>query len=1374
MPVVYLLYNQNFTALKKFTLLLYCLFVLSMVSLKAQQYTTPNKPFRVVRCGTMEAIEESRKLHPEFAAQLEQKEKDAETAFRTYNNSSVSRTSTLTGPITIPVIVHVVDANPYKVTEESIDYLLDRLNKDYSGLNPDSTNGSSFYNVRGHSLIRFTRARRDPSGNLTNGIERKVGTVTIATTTYQAIKHASDGGLDPWDVTKYYNIWTGSSGGSGLLGIAPGIGVGGQTETTSSATGIDGVCVAIDGFSNGICGTIAAFNLGRTAVHEIGHNFGLFHTFSGCAAGADFGQLTPAGQTLPTNLLQSSDDTPGLNAATSGCPTGNVTTNCTGVPNPPGKMYQNYMDYTDDPCYSMFTIAQVNRMHYVLENFRPGYLTTNGATPPSFVPALDASSISVVSPGGSEFNTTTCVTTSYPTPACPGAFIPKVQIINNGSSTLTSVTGVCTVNGVPSAPQVFTVNLLTGRTAVLTFPSANLVTGNNTITFTTSAPNGGTDQVTTNDAITKTITIGTAVAAPLTESFEGTFPPTSWTLTQVAGAGNWAKVTTAAKTGTASAKFDNYNFAAGTISSLTTPAVTFLATATTATLNFHYAHRTYSGEPDKLEVLVSTDCGSTWTSLWSRSGTALVTVTGNLTSAFTPTAAQWTQTPIAIDLTPYKNLSVQVQFKATSGYGNNLYLDDINIFGTQAVANDAGVTVINSPIASICGNSFTPQVVVQNYGTAALTSVKVWSAVDPAGSGPTGYVSKSFTGLNIASGATTTLTLDPVTGVANGSHNFRAYTELPNGVTDQQLSNDFLVKPFVINIPITTFPVTQDFETAWTGTAAAPILTNGWAVINPDNLTTWVRTTAAKKSGVASGLLDNYSYNAPGQLDYLRSPSVNFVGKDSAYVTFHHAYKLYSATLSDTLEVVLSMDCGSTWTSIWKKGGADLATVSGTGGTFTPTAAQWSVNPDFINLESYINSGSLMIAFRNKNAYGQSLYIDDINIVGKLLNDNDASLSAIISPAAEVCEPSPTPRVRVKNAGRLVITSVKVGYIINAGTAVVQTFPVNIARGKDTLLTLNPIAALVPGTYNFKFFTSDPNSVLDQNTFNDTLAKTVAVKQVLNAPLVEGFESSTFPPVNWDTLQAPFTKRDKWQRTTTLTASQLTAAAYIRNFNNTDSSAANSIDYLVSPAVKFTASDSVFVKFDLSAATTQYPGSTSIALDTLEVELTTDCGTTWTSIYKKWGTDLQTVSSPNNGYQTAFFPTSKSQWRTDSVNLSSYLAVGGTARVRFKNTTNSGNNVFIDNVNLYSKSLSPNLKNNGFILAPNPVSSILTIQHYLAPTSLRGIGVYNSVGQRMIYMSYSGNADSYIPIDMSRFAAGIYTIKLVYTNKTIAQRIIKL
>ena len=65
--------------------------------------------------------------------------------------------------------------------------------------------------------------------------------------------------------------------------------------------------------------------------------------------------------------------------------------------------------------------------------------------------------------------------------------------------------------------------------------------------------------------------------------------------------------------------------------------------------------------------------------------------------------------------------------------------------------------------------------------------------------------------------------------------------------------------------------------------------------------------------------------------------------------------------------------------------------------------------------------------------------------------------------------------------------------------------------------------------------------------------------------------------------------------------------------------------------------DSFFVSFDYAYSQgTTYPGSTNMPLDTLELQITQDCGQTFTTVWKKWGADLQTISDPNLPAQLGF------------------------------------------------------------------------------------------------------------------------------------------
>eukprot|EP00158_Paraphelidium_tribonemae_P005682 Partr_v1_DN27462_c1_g1_i2_m72079 putative Secreted metalloproteinase that allows assimilation of proteinaceous substrates. Plays a pivotal role as a pathogenicity determinant during infections and contributes to the ability of the pathogen to persist within the mammalian host (By similarity) len=90
----------------------------------------------------------------------------------------------------------------------------------------------------------------------------------------------------------------------------------------------------------------ARFNLGLTLIHEAGHWFGLEHTFSGgCSMEGD-----------------GVDDTPAMNSPTFGCPADNSKDTC------PGRFgadpIHNFMDYSDDVCYTEFTAGQIYIMRY--------------------------------------------------------------------------------------------------------------------------------------------------------------------------------------------------------------------------------------------------------------------------------------------------------------------------------------------------------------------------------------------------------------------------------------------------------------------------------------------------------------------------------------------------------------------------------------------------------------------------------------------------------------------------------------------------------------------------------------------------------------------------------------------------------------------------------------------------------------------------------------------------------------------------------------------------------------------------------------------------------------------------------------------------
>jgi hypothetical protein len=310
----------------------------------------------------------------------------------------------------VPVVVHIVLPNPYLVTDADVIAQLNQLNLDFAGTNADSTNvPAEFAALRGHSQIQFCLAKRTPAGALTTGIERKVSaTGSDANATTDPIKQTSLGGLDSWDPSKYLNYWVGADAtGAGILGYAQ------FPNSTTEPASVDGVFINYESWGFNPCYTVAPYNKGRTAVHETGHYFGLFHTWgddgSACT-GDDFADLTTGGSTcsLPVGLFNASGagntpsdigDTPNQASETAGCPGTLLKTDaCSGTS--PGIMYQNMMDYSNDVCLTMFTKKQVERMEWVLANCRSGLTTSTGCQLPAAPILLDVAPAESVNPGG--------------------------------------------------------------------------------------------------------------------------------------------------------------------------------------------------------------------------------------------------------------------------------------------------------------------------------------------------------------------------------------------------------------------------------------------------------------------------------------------------------------------------------------------------------------------------------------------------------------------------------------------------------------------------------------------------------------------------------------------------------------------------------------------------------------------------------------------------------------------------------------------------------------------------------------------------------------------------------------------------------------
>jgi hypothetical protein len=270
------------------------------------------------------------------------------------------------GTFFIPVVVHIVFNNKNSeenISEENILSQIEVLNQDFRQKNDQSGLPIAFKNIAADVNIEFFLATTDPKGKKTNGI-RRVGTSSKSVWEEKAMLNGSQKrkvyfsnieGDDAWDTKKYLNIWVCKmpSDKSGYATFP-------NNVKTDEADGI-----VIDYCFFGTKGVAAAnkpFHLGRTCTHEIGHFLNLQHLWGASVSNDDC--MTDDGV----------DDTPRQTNPVAGCPSNPIFQCGNSV------MYQNFMNYTNDDCMSLFTLGQKARMTDALMFFRKDLISNMIAT----------------------------------------------------------------------------------------------------------------------------------------------------------------------------------------------------------------------------------------------------------------------------------------------------------------------------------------------------------------------------------------------------------------------------------------------------------------------------------------------------------------------------------------------------------------------------------------------------------------------------------------------------------------------------------------------------------------------------------------------------------------------------------------------------------------------------------------------------------------------------------------------------------------------------------------------------------------------------------------------------------------------------------
>lgn len=325
-------------------------------------------------CGFSKVLDYYRQADPTFDARFEE----------SFKQSARNSSKTTAGVYRIPVVFHVVyNDTKSNIHDSVVMNQLQILNEAFRNTHSDTGNTRAIFKpLAGDAEIEFYLATKDPDGVATNGI---IHTQTTAPyfmdytapdpfAELEKLKKKNSGGVDPWPTDKYLNIWITNLNDKTLkMPILAGYATPPTNPYPPNWQGYplpplgDGVVLHYGVIGNNNPQANPAFGTaGRNAVHEVGHYLGLRHIWGDAQVAADTcGPKADDGIGDTPPQAEASD----INAQSCNA---YANQNTCGAANSGDMMdmWENYMDYSNDKCQTMFTKGQVAHMRSIMENQR--------------------------------------------------------------------------------------------------------------------------------------------------------------------------------------------------------------------------------------------------------------------------------------------------------------------------------------------------------------------------------------------------------------------------------------------------------------------------------------------------------------------------------------------------------------------------------------------------------------------------------------------------------------------------------------------------------------------------------------------------------------------------------------------------------------------------------------------------------------------------------------------------------------------------------------------------------------------------------------------------------------------------------------------
>ena len=266
----------------------------------------------------------------------------------------------------------------------------------------------------------------------------------------------------------------------------------------------------------------------------------------------------------------------------------------------------------------------------------------------------------------------------------------------------------------------------------------------------------------------------------------------------------------------------------------------------------------------------------------------------------------------------------------------------------------------------------------------------------------------------------------------------------------------------------------------------------------------------------------------------------------------------------------------------------------------------------------------------------------------------------------------------------------------------------------------------------------------------------------------EGFEGAAIPNSDWS-VNNVLPGGNTWTQTAVAAATG-TKSVRIVNASTYDTY----VDELMGPSVDMTKITGTNPTLYFKVANAQKAATGTGSADKLQLYVSTNCGLSWTLRKTLTGAALSTAGV-NATWTT---PASASEWVTQNSLLSGYTSQANLYFM-FRFTSNGGNNVYIDDINISGTSttgIQDEIASNlDFNIYPNPAQDNTVISFTILDKQKVDIKMYDVLG-RVVSSVFDGNLNAgehqYPITDKANLSSGVYFVKLTVGGENFTKKVI--